>query len=151
MKKRRTYTLYKKCGNKFIPVGKDDNMVPHVEGDYLVRVRRHSTKMTSRTIPLTVDWARVEVALDEAADAVAMAMREASKQEPTQRPNTLLERKAWDAYVKVLKVDRLMLTRKSACDIAQASVKCLRELLKGKSQCPKGCLEVYAERMWVKV
>ena len=144
--KQISKTLYEKRGKKFIPVGKDDIIVPHGDGDYLVRVHNHSTKTTSRRIPLSVDWAKVEIALDEAADAITTALMEHNKAELNPRPNTPLEKKAWNAYCKVLPVNRLTFSHKSAYEIAQNSVRCLRENLRGKRKCPDGCLETYAER-----
>jgi hypothetical protein len=84
--------------------------------------------------------------LDEMADAIVDGISEANKLEAQVRPNTPIEQKAWDAYCKVLKTEHLTMTKKSAYDIAQNAVKHMRENLKGKSECPKGCLEVYAER-----
>lgn len=144
--KRKPKTLYEKQGKKFVPVGLDDIITAHVEGDYLVRVRKNSRKMTGRTIALNVDWAKAEIMLDEMADAIVDGISEANKLEAQVRPNTPIEQKAWDAYCKVLKTEHLTMTKKSAYDIAQNAVKRMRENLRGKSECPKGCLEVYAER-----
>jgi hypothetical protein len=146
MKKRKAKTLYEKRGNKFIPVGKDDFILPYSVGDYLIRVRNGHNDIKWCKKGITIDWAKVEIILDEAADAIMKALREASKLERNPLPMSAREKKAWKAYVAILGEERLMMSRKSTCDIAHNAVKCLRENLKGKSECPEGCLEVYAER-----
>ena len=147
MKKRVAKTLYEKKGGKFVPVGKDDIVLPYDVGDWLIRVRRGSRSIRCSKVKLDVDHARLEVLMDEAADALARAISLESEATPRTMPNTPREQRAFEAYKRIAGKESLTLTRKSACEVAQRAVLVLRERLMGQDapKCPEGCADVYAE------
>lgn len=148
MKKRKSKTLYEKKGNKFVPVGTDDFVLPYGVGDYLVRVRKGHRGIHWCKTRLNVDHAKLEIALSEAADALATAIMKNSELEPKVRPWTEKEQKAWEAYKRIAGTESLTLSAKSAHDVAMLSVIVLREHLRGEDTLnrPDGCIDVFAEK-----
>ncbi len=149
MKKRISKTLYEKRGKKYIPVGKDDFILPYGHGDYLVRVRKSSTSVHWLKKPISVNYAKVEAAMAEGAAAIARAISLHSESKPTSRPWTAKEVEAWEAYKKIAGSDAtLTLTSKSAQEVAEAAIWVLhRSLCESLGvKCPSGCGEVCAER-----
>ena len=141
---RKAKTLYERRAKKFIPVGRDDIVTSYPPGDYLVRIRKNSRTMSCKNKRLTVDYAKVEIAMDEARDAMASALMKASELEPTVAPMCKKEVKAWADLRKALGVETLTLTRKAAVYVAEESVRCLRKKL--REPAPEGCADVFAER-----
>ena len=149
--KREAKTLYEKRGNKFVPVGKDDFILPYGVGDYLVRVRKGHNSIRWCKKRLDVNHAKMEIALDEAVDALATAITKQSEASPSVqnvRDWTAKEKKAWDAYKRIAGKDSLTLTRKSPYDGARLSVVVLREHLKAEDaqKRPEGCIDMLAEK-----
>jgi hypothetical protein len=148
MTKEKSKTLYEKRGNKFVPVGKDRFILPYGVGDYLVRVRRNGHTVRWYKKKLNVDYAKLEVALDEAAESLAHAIVLYSQPTPRVTRLTPRERKALEEYMRISRRSTLMLTTKSALEIARLSVSIIRGRLKADDSPlrPEGCLEVYAEK-----
>lgn len=146
MKRKPSKTLYEKRGRRFIPVGKDENLTFYPVGDYLLQVRKHGLTLRGRSKPLTVDHAKEEVVLADCEDAIAKAIMRASKIEPAAKVMTGKEQRAWAAFYKIIGKNCYTYPLKSARGMAEEAVICLRRLMNGPSECPDGCLEVYAER-----
>ena len=147
MKKRQAKTLYKKVGNKFVAVGTDDFILPYGVGDYLVRVRKYGKSIRWCKKRLDVNHARIEIALDEATDAIAKSISEVSKLEP-QRLWTKREMRAWKEYKRIAGKESLTFSGKSTYDMARMAVVVLRENLKtyDTKERPEGCIDVFAEK-----
>lgn len=148
MKKRVAKTLYEKRGKKFVAVGKDDFILPYGVGDYLVRVRKGSHSIHWCKKKLDIDHAKIEIALAEAADALASAIVKNSELEPKTRPWTEKEQKAWEVYKQIAGSDSLTMSAKSAQEVAMLSVVILRKHLKHPDapDRPDGCIDVLAEK-----
>lgn len=149
MKKKVSKTLYEKRGNKYIPVGKDDFILPYGVGDYLVRVRKGSTCIHWSKKKLNVDYAKVEVAMAECAANIAREISKNSESKPTSRPWTAREIKAWEAYKRIAGKDSMLtISSKSAQDIAEAAIWAMHRRLSDSLgvKPPSGCIEVCAER-----
>jgi hypothetical protein len=153
MKKRVAKTLYEKRGNKFIPVGKDDFILPYGFGDYLVRVRKGSKNIRWCKTLINVDYASLEIALCEAADAIAKAISKVSEMRPQSRPWTPREKKAWKEYKRIAGHENLTLWGPSVSEIAEKASLVLRDRLRkmragdsGVPVCPEGCIDIWAEK-----
>jgi hypothetical protein len=148
LKKRQSKTLYEKRGGKFVPVGKDDFILPYGVGDYLVRVRKGHRSIHWCKKKLDVDHAKLEIVLVEAADALARSIMKNSEAEPKVRPWTEKEQKAWAAYKRIAGHESLTLSMKSAQEVAMLSVIVLRDNLRhpDAKDRPDGCIDVFAEK-----
>ena len=150
-KKRVSRTLYVKIGKNFKAVGKDDFVLPHGIGDWLIRVRKGSSSyhpVTTTKIPITVDYAKLELAMAEAQEALTRALSDAGKLEPPKRSLTAKEKRAYKAYFDIAGNESLTFAGKSYSDIANLAVKALRDSRKQEDapKCPEDCLDVFAEK-----
>jgi hypothetical protein len=136
-------TLYELKRGKFVPVGVDwsDTLPP---GNYVIRVTRNSRKMSTRVRKIPVRLEAVEVVMDIMVDAITDAIVQVDQLTPQVRKNTPREQQAFEAYKRIAGEETLTLSRKSATDVAQTAVWKIREKI--RSQCPKGCLRICAER-----
>ena len=144
--KRVAKTLYEKRGSRYVPVGKDDFILPYGVGDYLVRVRKGSKALTWRKVGLDVDHARLEIAMVEAAEALATAMVRESRVRPS-RELSPREKKAFAAYKRIAGSDSMTMEIPSAREVAEKAVVVMRENLRGHESKPRpdGCADVYGE------
>jgi hypothetical protein len=145
VKKRVSKTLYEKKGGRFVPVGKDDIVLPYGFGDYIVRVRRSGSNVHWCKRKVTADYAKLEALMAEATDAIASAIVQHSETEPKTRPNTEREQRAWESYKSIAGVESLTLSRRSAQAVAMGAVLVLGRRIRDKA-CPSGCAEVFADR-----
>ena len=151
--RRVSKTLYEKRGSKYIPVGKDDFILPHGFGDYIVRVRHSGSTCRMYKKALTVDYARLEVLLAEAAECLCDAIYKVSEAEPKSRPWTDRENKAWEAYKRIAGTENLSFSRGSCHDMSLRASEVLRDRLRKRIanggdvvECPEGCTDVWADK-----
>lgn len=143
--KRVSKTLYEKKGKKYIAVGKDDFILPYGVGDYIVRVRKGSKSVHWFKRKVTVDYAKLEVFMAAAVDAISSAIVEVSELQPKSVPWTKKEIAAWKEYKRIAGHDSLTFSRGSAHDMAMKAVLKLGRKLRTEI-CPEGCVEVFADR-----
>ena len=154
VKKRTSKTLYEKRGSKYIPVGKDDFVMPYGVGDYIVRIRRGSTRIKWYKKPVSVDYGKLEVLLDEAAEAICTAIQKVSELRPKTLGWTEKECRAWEEYKKIAGADSSLTFSGTSCwEMALKASEVLRDNLRkravddnGVKECPKGCADIWAER-----
>lgn len=149
MKTDKRETFYVKRRGKFEPVGVIMETCSWPKGEYLVRIRNHSTSMRAIRTVLDIDDAKVEVAMSAMADAIACALGKANEAVPRIRKNTPRELKAVAAYKKILAMrddEELTLWKKSYNDVAYEAMTMVRQMLGKKTPCPEGLFDVLAEK-----
>lgn len=141
-------TFYVKRNGKYIPVGSTIDTDCWTKGSYLVRIRRGGCSIRTTKDKLSIDAARIELAMSEMADAICWALGEVDKITPVARKNTELEQKAFEAYKAILGDEPLHLSRASRQEVADMAMRKVREVMTGqKSKCPKGCMDIFAEKV----
>lgn len=147
MKVDKTDAVYVKRRGKYVPIGVVFNTVSWPEGDYLVRIRKHRTSMRLIKRVLSIDAARVELAMAEMGDAICAALGEVDRVEHKPKKNTKLEQKAFAAYKKICGEDCLQMNRKSRQEVAEMAMRMVKEMMGKKTPCPEGCMDVFAEKI----
>ena len=152
-KRRVAKTLYEKKRGKYVPVGKDDFILPYGFGDYLVRVMRGGRRIIWCKKSIKVNYADIEILLNESVECICKAIMDVSELEPKTRPWNKKEKKAWEEYKRIAGTENLTFSRGSAWDMALKASEVLRDRLRerkangeGIKECPKGCADVWAER-----
>jgi len=150
-KRRVARTLYVKNGKGFKAIGKDDFILPYGVGDYLVRVRRSSRSYRPLIVtktPISIDYAKIECAMMEMADALARAISKVSELQP-KTPLSPREQKGYKAYVRIVGKEGLIFTRKSSFDMANMAIRLLRDGVNPNEpqKCPEGCLDVFGNKV----
>lgn len=152
-KRRVSKTLYEKKRGKYIPVGKDDFILPYGFGDYLVRVMKGSHRVIWCKKPIRVNYADIEILMDEVVECLTTAIMRVSELQPRNTPFTDKEKKGWEAYRRIAGSEGLTFSRGSAWEMALKASEILRDRLRdrrtngeGVKECPKGCLDIWAEK-----
>lgn len=127
--------LYKKLGNKYVRVP-DDEYVSHLKnGFYLIHAYDYG-RSTERIEP---DLAAVKAAMILSKEAMILAMQMASYPKPGNglKPFSQKEKKAFDAYKKIMGEDSMCIFTKPALqDIVQAGLNALEHFVKPSNEQP---------------
>jgi len=95
--------LYKKQGKKYVPVEANCEFYNFFkEGFYLIQVTKNCTSITNRVFPDTI---QLQTAFREKVEHLEEILKEHLKMHPTKKLITKKQKKAWDAFSKVMGVD----------------------------------------------
>ena len=124
-------TLYYKSGRRYVPCRDTAAYDGLPDGAWLVIVQGGSRRIRALLDTRPAD-AALQAALAEFETDLGMAIAEASQAEPTTRPLSQREQRAWRAYAKVMGEDcPLTFTRPAAAEIARRAIDRWAERVRG--------------------
>ena len=122
-------TYYEKRGRRYHPVLESDVYASFPKGHYLVSIHPGLASVTRTVEP---DYAAVEHAMRDAADAMTEAMRKMCEcKPPTRRPLTPKQKRGWEAYKREVGDDAMFYFEGvSMQDVVDAGIAALRKKMK---------------------
>ena len=126
-------TLYYKSGRRYIPCHDTAAYDGLPDGKWLVIVQGGCRRIRALLDTRSAD-AALQAALAKFETDLGVAIVEASQAEPTSRPLSAKEQRAWRAYAKVMGEERpLTFTRPAAADIARRAIDRWAERVRSES------------------
>ena len=142
--KKPQYYIKKK--GRYIPVLDCDFFMGYGVGDYLVRVRNGSRSLRVIKTGISIDAAKVELAMAEMADVLAMAIIKHSESKPRITGLSEVEIRAFKEYENKTGRKSITYTAKSASEIAELAMQTVKLKMGKKTPCPEGCADIFAEK-----